>query len=166
MAKKHKQTSKISRGNIIQVSVVAGIMILVGFFALQSFSPVNSDQLVFAPATNIYLKAVESPEGYHFSSQSTKGGKVVPSTYGSSPPITVSEGNLVQIHLINEEKNHSGNASTHNLNIDEFNVHTKDLGYFQAEAVTFLADKSGTFDYYCSIHPEMKGTITVTGAEK
>jgi plastocyanin len=25
-----------------------------------------------------------------------------------------------------------------------------------------LADKIGTFDYYCSIHPDMKGVITVT----
>lgn len=165
MLPKHKQRSKISLGNIISVSVVAGVVFLVGFFALQSFSPVNSDQLVFAPSTNVYLKAVESPEGYHFSSQSTRGGKIVPSTYGSSPSISVSKGNLVQIHLINEEKNQSGYSSTHNLNIDEFNVHTKDLSYFQAEAITFLADKPGTFEYYCSIHPEMHGTITVTEEE-
>jgi len=64
--------------------------------------------------------------------------------------------------LINEDKNQPNNPSKHNLNIDEFNVHTKDLGYFQSESVTFLADKTGTFDYYCSIHPDMKGVITIT----
>lgn len=92
----------------------------------------------------------------------TKGGKALPSSAGNSPPISVSKGNLVEIHLINEEKNQAGNLSKHNLNIDEFNVHTKDLGYFQSESITFLADKEGTFDYYCSIHPEMRGTITVS----
>ena len=92
----------------------------------------------------------------------TKGGKALPTSEGQSPPISVSKGNLVQIHLINEEKNSSEIPSKHNLNIDEFNVHTKDLGYFQSESVTFLADKEGTFDYYCSIHPEMRGTITVS----
>ena len=92
----------------------------------------------------------------------TKGGKNIPYSEGKSPPISLSKGNLVQIHLINEEKNQPGNPSKHNLNIDEFNVHIKDLNYFQSESVTFLADKTGTFDYYCSIHPKMKGTITVT----
>jgi plastocyanin len=44
---------------------------------------------------------------------------------------------------------------------DEFNVHTRDLGYFETQTVTFLADKKGTFEYYCTIHPEMKGIIKV-----
>ena len=92
---------------------------------------------------------------------STKGGKTVPNVAGDSPPLMVTNGNLVQIHLINEEKNEPSNKSIHNLNIDEFNVHTGDLGYFQTKSITFLADKVGTFEYYCSIHPEMKGTITV-----
>ena len=137
------------------------MLLLIGYFALQSFSPVNSEQIIFAPSTNIFLKAIDSPQGYHYASQSTKGGKVLPSVTGSSTPITVSKGNLVQIHLINEEKNKPGEYSKHNLNIDEFNVHSKDLGYFQTESIIFLADKTGTFDYYSSIHPEMRGTITV-----
>jgi plastocyanin len=43
-------------------------------------------------------------------------------------------------------------------------VHTKDLGYFQTQTVTFIADKEGTFQYYCTIHPEMKGNIVVVVA--
>ena len=50
----------------------------------------------------------------------------------------------------------------HDLNIDEFNVHSNFLNKLQAQTITFYADKQGTFDYYCSIHPEMKGKITVT----
>jgi len=60
-----------------------------------------------------------------------------------SPTITVSGGNLVQIHLINEEKNQYRNPPKHNLNIDEFNVYTKDRSYFKTESIIFLADKMG-----------------------
>jgi len=135
---------------------------VIGFSIINSYTPVNYDGFVFESPTNILLKAVKSPDGYHYSTQSSKGGKVIPSVSGNSPSLTVNHGNLIQIHLINEEKNESSIKSKHNLNIDEFNVHTGDLGYFQTKTITFLADKKGTFDYYCSIHPEMKGTITVS----
>lgn len=158
---KKKKPSKISRGTIISVSVVAGVIILIGVVTLNSFSPVNSDNLVFAPSSNVFLKAVSSSNGnYHY--QHAKGGKTTGSAEGTSPSISVSQDNLIQLHLINEDRNQPNNPSKHNLNIDEFNVHTKDLGYFQSESITFVADKLGTFDYYCSIHPDMKGTITVS----
>lgn len=159
--KKRKKSSRFSRGNIISISAILCVFGLIGFFALNSFNPVNSNGLVFAPSTNISLKAVKSPQGdYHY--QHTKGGKTPPSSGGLSPMIAISKGSLVQIHLINEEKNQPGSPSKHNLNIDEFNVHTKDLSYFQTDTATFLADKTGTFYYYCSIHPEMQGTVTIT----
>jgi len=159
--KPKQKFSKLSRTNLISVSVVVVVIILIGSIALNSFNPVNSDSLVFAPSTNIFLKAVKSTQGnYHY--QTAKGGKSVSSVTGTSPTIQVSQGNLVQIHLINEEKNESESPSKHDLNIDEFNVHTKDLSYFQSESVIFLADKVGTFEYYSSIHPDMKGTITIT----
>jgi len=158
---KKKKVVKISRGSIISISIILSVSILIGFLIINSFLPVNSDQLIFESPTNILLKAVKSPEGYHYATQSSKGGKTVPSTAGNSPSLTVKNGNLVQIHLINEEKNEPSIKSKHNLNIDEFNVHTGDLGYFQTKSITFLADKNGTFEYYCSIHPEMKGILTV-----
>jgi len=155
-----KKSSKISRTGIISIGVVAIVVILIGGITLNSFHPVNSDSFVFAPSTNVFLKAVKSAQGnYHY--QISKGGKGYTSTEGASPAVIVSKGNLIQIHLINEEKNELGIPSKHNLNIDEFNVHIKDLGYFQSESNTFLADKTGTFEYYCSIHPDMKGTIKV-----
>jgi len=156
-----KKSSKISRGTIISTGVVAGIIILIGAVALNSFSPVNSNSFVFAPSSNVFLKASFSSNGnYHY--QHAKGGKTAGSVDGTSPLISISQGNLIQLHLINEDRNQPNNPSKHNLNIDEFNVHTKDLGYFQSESITFVADKLGTFDYYCSIHPNMKGIITVS----
>jgi len=156
-----KKSPKISRSSIISASIIAGVVILIGSIALNSFHPVNSESFVFAPTTNLFLNAVKSSQGnYHY--QTTKGGKSLSSTEGTSPSLIVPKGNIIQIHLINEEKNQLNNPSKHNLNIDEFNVHIKDLNYFQSESVTFLADEVGTFDYYCSVHPGMLGTITVT----
>ncbi|QUC64120.1 cupredoxin domain-containing protein [Nitrosopumilus sp. K4] len=160
MNKKRKKTSKYSKGNVISIGVVFCVFVLIGFFALKSFSPVNSEGLVFAPSTNISLKAVKSSQGnYHY--QTTRGGKSLPFSEGLSPELTAAKGNLVQIHLINEEKNLPNKLSKHNLNIDAFNVHTKDLSYFQSDSIIFLANQTGTFDYYCSIHPDMKGIITI-----
>jgi len=156
-----KRIRRVSKGTVISIAMIATISILIGFLVLSSLSPVNSDRFVFETPTNILLKAVESQEGNYHYMLSSKGGKTVPNVAGSSPLLLVSNGNLVQIHLINEEKNEQATKSVHNLNIDEFNVHTGDLGYFQTKSISFLADKSGTFDYYCTIHPEMKGTLIV-----
>jgi plastocyanin len=71
--------------------------------------------------------------------------------------MTVNKGSAETIHLINEDTTHS----KHNLNVDEFNVHTRDLGYFESQSITFIADKAGTFKIYCTIHPEMTGSVVV-----
>lgn len=59
-------------------------------------------------------------------------------------------------------KNDSG---THDLVVDGYNVRTKILQSGQSETIEFLADKTGTFEYYCSVgtHRQqgMKGTLTV-----
>ena len=49
----------------------------------------------------------------------------------------------------------------HSLNIDQFNVHTKNLDYFESQSITFVADKLGRYTYYDSLHPEMTGIIVV-----
>ena len=77
---------------------------------------------------------------------------------GHNPTISPNQGNTLSLHLIYED---SETHSKHNINIDEFDVHSKDLGYFQSQTITFTANKTGTFDYYCSIHPEMTGKIMV-----
>jgi plastocyanin len=109
------------------------------------------------------MKATYLPnEGNVYTSQLTGTAKILNSGAGSkiryNPTITLNQGKTLSIHLINED---SEKHSKHNLNIDEFGIHTKDLGYFQTQTVTFTANKAGTFNYYCSIHPEMTGKITV-----
>lgn len=70
----------------------------------------------------------------------------------------VNKGDTVKITLVNS-------GGFHDLTIDEFNVRTKQLEGGQSEMITFVADKSGSFEYYCSVGSHramgMKGTLTV-----
>lgn len=53
----------------------------------------------------------------------------------------------------------------HDFVIDEFNVKSKTIGSGAEEVLEFTADKSGTFNYYCSVGNHramgMQGTLTV-----
>lgn len=158
---KNKQKNKTppGKGTIIGICVTAAVVVAIGYFAIISMIPVNADYPVFAAPTNIYIKSISTQDGKSvFSSQSAKGGKTGGAPTGTHyPTYNVHKGNLVAVHFINEDTQ----ADKHNLNIDEFNVHSNDLDHFQAQSIMFLADKQGTFEYYDSIHPEMRGKIVV-----
>jgi plastocyanin len=70
----------------------------------------------------------------------------------------VNEGEMVKITFIND-------VGTHDLVVDGYNARTKVLQAGQSETIEFLAEKAGTFEYYCSVgtHRQMgmKGTLTV-----
>lgn len=72
--------------------------------------------------------------------------------------LSVKKGDTVKITF----KNTGG---FHDLVIDEFNVRTKQIQTGE-ETVEFVADKAGSFEYYCSVGEHrtmgMKGTLTVT----
>lgn len=73
--------------------------------------------------------------------------------------LTVKKGEKVQIHFKNSE-------GFHDFKIDAFNVASAKLNGGQDASVEFTADKTGTFEYYCSVGSHramgMKGTLTVT----
>jgi YVTN family beta-propeller protein len=128
-------------------------------FIVSTYTPVNGTTPVFTPPTNIYILAThDSQNGYFYEEQSTRQGKKTLASGAIDPFIHVIKGQLVALHVINEDNETS---SQHDLNIDEFNVHTKKLNYFEAQTIIFIADKSGTFKYYSSIHPEMKSNLIV-----
>mgnify|MGYP001578586618 CR=1 FL=1 len=70
----------------------------------------------------------------------------------------VKKGDTVKITFTNA-------GGFHDFTLDEFNVKTKQLKDGESETVEFVADKAGTFEYYCSVgqHRQMgmKGTLTV-----
>ena len=166
--KNRKQQSKsatffrMTRQRMIMIAVLAAVISGVGVFSYRSMIPVNGSTPVFGVANNHFIKATHSTSsGYHWLSVSSGSVKGMRSGGGGSvenPQYAFSKGELETIHVINEDYT---THSTHNFNIDDFKVHTKDLGYYETQSMTFLADKTGTFQYYCTIHPEMKGEITV-----
>ena len=84
---------------------------------------------------------------------------VMGQNYSFAPStITVKKGDTVKIIF----KNTGG---FHDFKIDEFNAATKRINGGQEDTITFVADKAGSFEYYCSVgsHRQMgmKGTLTV-----
>jgi plastocyanin len=168
----NKNKFVFTKNTIIVISIIAALVSTIGYFAIKSMIPVNGNSPIFGAPKNNFLKASHHPQsGYIFVGQSAGGRKgFVPNSSSSSndsnnavaspagPTLYLSKGGLESIHFINEDYD---THSKHNFNIDEFNVHSKDLGYFQTQTITFIVDKDGTFEYYCSIHPEMKGKVVV-----
>ncbi len=72
--------------------------------------------------------------------------------------LMVNRGDTVKIILNNVD-------GFHDLKIDEFQVATKRIQAGQQDTVQFVADKSGAFEYYCSVGEHramgMTGTLTV-----
>lgn len=72
--------------------------------------------------------------------------------------LSVNKGDRVRI-------TYSNGGGTHDLRIDGYNVGTKVIQGGQKETFEFVADKAGSFEYYCSVgqHRQMgmKGTLTV-----
>ncbi len=160
---KDKNKNRITSKRIIVIAIVFTVISLSIYGGINILKSSNGNFLL-SPPRNFFMKATYLLNvGNVYTSQSTGTAKILNSGAGISrighnPTITLNQGNSLSLHLINED---SEKHSKHNLNIDEFGIHTKDLGYFQTQTVTFTANKTGTFNYYCSIHPEMNGEIIV-----
>lgn len=70
----------------------------------------------------------------------------------------VKKGDRVKITFVND-------AGTHDLVVDGYNARTKIMQGGARETIEFVADKAGSFEYYCSVgsHRQMgmKGTLIV-----
>lgn len=89
----------------------------------------------------------------------TKTFTVTGSNYSfDTKEIKVKKGDAVTIVFKNAE-------GFHDWNLDEFTAHTKKIGANAQDSVTFTADKTGTFEYYCSVGNHramgMKGNLIV-----
>lgn len=158
MPKKQKTGLK---GIKFSTNAVIGIGLAVIVASISAYLVMNSNNStpVFVPTANNFIVAKHYKDsGYAFASKSTTSGKKSIGASSVNPTIHAFLGSAESIHMINED---SETHSKHNINIDEFNVHSRDLGYFESQAVTFIANKTGTFNYYCSIHPEMRGELVI-----
>ena len=62
----------------------------------------------------------------------------------TSSTLTVNQGDTVKITVTNS-------LGMHDFNLDEFSAVTKMLKVGESETITFIADKAGEFEYYCSV---------------
>lgn len=80
--------------------------------------------------------------------------------YSFSPStISVNKGDTVKITFTNN------GGWPHNFALDEFNVKSQTVQVGQSDTVQFVADKAGSFQFYCSVANHkamgMVGTLTV-----
>ncbi len=90
----------------------------------------------------------------------TKNFTVTGTNFAFAPKtLSVKKGDTVTITFVNSN-------GFHDLHIDEFNAKTKVIKAGEQEAITFVADKTGSFQYYCAVGKHramgMWGTLTVT----
>lgn len=172
------------------LTVVAVSVILMGIIAFALYSsptqaPITNNIAPNSQTTEAYPSAPPTPiasttktgSTSTVSASTTVGAKVNATTSITSVPpstksfivnggnffftpntITVNKGDRVKITLNNT-------GGFHDFVIDEFNVRTPQIKDGHQATVEFIANKNGTFEYYCSIgeHRQMgmKGSLIV-----
>jgi nitrosocyanin len=91
---------------------------------------------------------------------SVKAFTVTGKNFAFSPsPLAVKKGDMVKITFQNT-------GGVHDFVLDEFNVKTSQIQDGKSVTVEFVADKAGSFEYYCSVGNHramgMKGTLVVS----
>ncbi|HLP86722.1 MAG TPA: plastocyanin/azurin family copper-binding protein [Candidatus Paceibacterota bacterium] len=147
-------------------TIVVIIVIIVGIILINRNS--KNDNLDVGNDTNVESTSTGGNISTNESVATTTDGSLSPqsiftvnggSFYFKPNTIKVKVGDTVTINFVND-------GGTHDFRIDEFGVATKTLEVAGAQdKVTFVANKKGSFEYYCSVgtHRQMgmKGTLVV-----
>ena len=153
-----------------QVGIITGIIILlaVAFIGIKAIRHSPQPQGPTLPSiqtkTSSPTEAMSaSPSASASSSAQTAGSvkefTITASNYKFVPSsITVKKGDTVKITF----KNSGG---FHDFTLDQFNIKTANIPSGGETTVDFVADKTGTFPYYCSVANHramgMQGNLTV-----
>lgn len=145
--------------NIVIVLVVVAVLALGGWY----YMSMNQTPTGESP-TQIGMPAPGSENVNEMEVVADTGGTVKEFTvdgtnFKFSPElVSVKKGDTVRIKFVNSQ-------GFHDFVIDEFKVATPQIREGEA-TVEFVADKAGSFEYYCSVGSHramgMKGTLTVT----
>lgn len=140
------------------IGIVVVLILLGGAGALLLSNQASKPQQPVQTATPTPGKVTVSPATTS-SSSAAKEFTVSAKNFSFSPnQIIVKKGDSVKIIFKDDE-------GFHNLTIDGYNVVSKRISAGQEQELAFVADKKGTFSYYCAVgnHRElgMQGTLTV-----
>lgn len=159
--------------NVILVTIIIVAIIIAGVM----FSRNNDDQTVnetnetttenvdgmgsdsMAPSESMETPMDNGSTMMESQDGKTKTFTIVGSNFKFSPnEMKVNKGDTVKVIFKSQGK-------SHNFVIDEFKVKTAELEEDKSEEVTFVADKTGTFEFYCSVGEHrsmgMKGSLIV-----
>lgn len=175
---------KYPQGNaaIIAVAVIIVIAAVAAFVYSRQSTPTPTTNTVSSETahdetgeheeTGDHEEPTTIPDSMTNGSTTTSGTNPVPSddasvktftvtgrSFSFSPnEIRVKKGDRVKINFVNE-------SGFHDWVIDEFNARTNKISGGQSETIEFVADKTGTFEFYCSVgnHRQagMKGNLIV-----
>lgn len=122
----------------------------------ETLSPSSSPSPVEVPASPAPISISPSPSPV---AETIKSFMVLGSNYKFSlGEMRVKKGDRVRVTFKNIE-------GFHDFKIDEFSVSTKQINAGQEEIIEFVASKTGSFEFYCSVGQHrangMKGTLVV-----
>ena len=142
---------------VVVVILIAGGFIL---FKSKTIAPTDGEVNNYMPVPGSNVdEMIVTEEIREIAPVTVKEFSVSAAPYSfSTKSISVNKGDTVKITL----KNTKG---THDLKIDEYGVATRVLNAGEEQTLTFLADKVGSFEYYCSVGNHramgMVGTLSV-----
>lgn len=147
---------------IIIILLIAGGFIVYGMNKSKAPQPTGNNG-ANAANTSVMQETPTAPESSPSAAQGAMAEKVIEvdgANFSFTPKtITVKKGDKVTIDFKNTQ-------GFHNLTIDEYQVKTSTISAGKDEKVSFVADKAGTFQYYCAVANHramgMWGTLTVT----
>jgi cytochrome c oxidase subunit II len=143
-----KQSQRILVGIIVLVLLGGG-----GYLFMKGSTPSESAPLLEVsrtPTTGAMVEQKLSTTGSSDATTPAAEGTVKTFTVTASnfafdvKEMKVKKGDTVSVTVKNEE-------GFHDWKLDEFNATTQKLKAGSEETVTFTADKTGTFEYYCSV---------------
>jgi len=89
------------------------------------------------------------------SSASSSGGVTIKAAGFAFNPTSVTVKKGQKVTWTNSD------SAPHNVTSSDGTIKSKD--FTNGQSFTYTATKPGTFHYICTIHPQMKATLTVTG---
>lgn len=142
--------------NRLLLFAVVALLALIGIVLVLNRQSTTSPAVTQQQTTQNQENVLPSPSA---TASATKEFTVTGSSFTFDPKeLRVKKGDAVRITF----KNAGG---FHDFTIDEFNVKTKQIPAGEEDTIEFVADKTGSFAYYCSVgnHREMgmEGALVV-----